>query len=38
MHKASGQGEKPQGDKILVVNNKFYYSYYFKSYIESFSH
>ena len=29
MHKALGQGQIPLGDTILIVNNKFYYVYYF---------
>ena len=27
--KALGQGQIPPGDKILIVNNKFYNFYYF---------
>ena len=29
MHKALGKGQIPPRDKILIVNNKFYFFYYF---------
>ena len=28
MHKALGQGQIPPGDKILILNNKFYFFYF----------
>ena len=29
MHTVLGKRQLPSGDKILIVNNKFYYVYYF---------